>query len=442
MSAKKIKIHAHNTAGRYTFRGDTTQPNTVNTNKDYNFAISADGGVCTTGSFQTPVIYTKYPSSGQPVIAGASYDENPLGALGGMGIVQLMVPPGDNSTDGTNTALDDNIEIVFATPPPASVTKMTMLGWRGIPDATGTYRDDFGVIIPSTFGEGDMRPAPTLLPVPFNAKSRLRSKWLDTGASKRRGIPADDGLPRGLVLNGSNAVGPTYEFAGLDQTTNEPGYVHYEPLGSTAVRIVYPTVISPTDVAGSNAADTYLGAPAYSLDLVGAPMGAVDNRYSQYEAEVLNASGSVVGSFRIFAHTANKLWLAADANAFPSGIARVQIRAKFFKVVTNGSEGLGPVYVPTGGQAIPNSNVRIGFAFHQDPAGPASGRYPLDPKSFVYDMNDAGLQTWITANGAPRYVLWDATFDLVYDRNGSVAPALNPASPRPELHFLRLPFRF
>jgi hypothetical protein len=454
MSATKIKIHAHSTgtgaAARYTFRGDTLNANTNNINKDYNFAISADGGVCTTGSFQTPVVYNKYPASGQPVLAGASYDENPLGALGGLGIVQLMAPPGDNA-DGTNTVLDDNIEVVLPPAPPAGVTKVTMLGWRGFPDASGVYRDDFNNVIPvqtltaaGTFGEGDIRPAPTFLPVPFNAKSRLRSKWLDTGVSRRRPIPADDGLPRGLEMTGNTITGPAYEFAGLDLTTNEPGYVHYEVVGSTGVKILYPTVVSPTDVAGYNAADTYLGSPAYTVDLAAAVMGSQDDRYRQYEAELLNASGGVVGSFRILSHTANKLWLAPDANALPSGFVRAQVRAKFFRIVTSGSEGLGPVYLPNGLPAVPNANVRIGFAFHQDPAAGPSRRYPLDPKQFVYDLNDQGLLNWIALpnNGAPRYVQWDVTFDMVYERNGTVAPSLSPSSPRPELHFLRIPFRF
>ena len=117
MSATKIKIHAHNNGNRYTYEGDPSHTNNNSTNKNYNFAISADGGVCRTGTFGAPVVRRKYPANGQGMMSGTQYDSNPLGALGGMGIVQLMTPPGDNS-DGTNTVLDDNIEIVLLPAPP------------------------------------------------------------------------------------------------------------------------------------------------------------------------------------------------------------------------------------------------------------------------------------------------------------------------------------
>jgi hypothetical protein len=44
-------------------------------------------------------------------------------------------------------------------------------------------------------------------------------------------------------------------------------------------------------------------------------------------------------------------------------------------------------------------------------------------------------------HGAPRYVQWDLVFDLAF-ADQSVAPSLSPTSPRLELSFLRLPFRF
>jgi hypothetical protein len=281
------------------------------------------------------------------------------------------------------------------------------------------------------------------LPVPFNAQSRLRSKWIDTGASKRRPLGADDGQPRGLVVGGSTAVGPTYEFAGLDNAATVPGYVAYETVGQTGTKILYPTAVAATDVASTNANATFLGELAYSVTLASSALGTEADRYAQYEAELLNGSGNVIGSFRILTHTGDTMLLAPEAAALPAGVTRAQVRAKFFKVVTSGSEGLGPVYLPTGATTpIPNANVRIGFAFHRDPASGAAGRYPLDPKDFVYSMNDAGLQAWIGTNGAPRYMQWDVTFDAAYSRDGSVPPSLSPSSPLPELHFLRIPFRF
>ncbi|MBL8750474.1 MAG: hypothetical protein JNK78_15025, partial [Planctomycetes bacterium] len=44
---------------------------------------------------------------------------------------------------------------------------------------------------------------------------------------------------------------------------------------------------------------------------------------------------------------------------------------------------------------------------------------------------------YVATNGLPRYVQWDVIFNLTFSPT-----SLNPASPRPELHFLRLPFRF
>ena len=57
-------------------------------------------------------VQDKYKPTGQAMVAGTSYDTEPLGGLGGMGIVQLMAPPGENLNDGTNTRLDDNIRIL------------------------------------------------------------------------------------------------------------------------------------------------------------------------------------------------------------------------------------------------------------------------------------------------------------------------------------------
>jgi hypothetical protein len=431
MSAKRIILHAHSTNGRYLFRGPTA------VDKDYNFSITADGGVCTTGSFTAPVVSRKYPASGQAVMSGTLYDTNPLGGFGGMGIVQLMVPPGDNS-DNTNTALDDNIEVRLPQNPPAGVNKQSIIGWRGHPNAAGTvFTDDNGV--PFVAEEGDIRPAPTLMPVPFNAKSRVRSKWLDTGASQRRALAADDGQPRGLVTTGSAQVGPNFQFAGIDAAT---GYVEYQTIGQTGTSISYPTVVGATAIASTSATATYLGVPCYSVTLASAVLGT-QNEYSQFELEMLGPAGSLLGSFRILSHTDSTLLLAPEANVLPANAVQARVQKKLFKIVTSGGEGLGPVYLPTGSSTpIPTANVRFGFAFHQEPVSDPLKRYPLDPKQFIHDMNDTGLQNWIQLNGAPRYLQWDVTFDASYQVNGSVPPSLSPESPLPILEFLRIPFTF
>ncbi|MCB9886810.1 MAG: hypothetical protein H6838_15060 [Planctomycetes bacterium] len=435
MSAKRIILHAHGvqSANRWRYAQN-----------DYDFVLSADGGTCRTGTFGAPVVTKKYPASGSPMMAGAQYDENPLGGLGGMGLVQLMTPPGDNSTDGTNTRLDDNIVVIQNGLPLSGTAKQQMLAWRGFPNASGTYVDDNGT--PTNIGddEGDIRPTPTLLPVPFNAKSRVRSKWIDTGFSKRRALAAEDGLPRGLVTTGGAEVGPVFEFAGTNNQTTVQGYVDYEEVGNNAVKIKYPAIGSPMTISTFDTSATYLGEPAIRVELA-APIAGDDNRYRQYEAELMTVSNSVLSSGRILAHSGNEMFVSIDAAAaLLETPARLQVRAKFFKIVTSDAEGLGPVYSAVGSNTpIPNANVRIGFAFHQDPQSTvATMRYPTNPQDFVYDMQDSGLQAWITTHGAPQFVQWDVTFDTTFSVNGSVAPNLSPATPLPELHFLRLPWRF
>ncbi|MCA8974776.1 MAG: hypothetical protein KDC98_08640, partial [Planctomycetes bacterium] len=438
MSASRIVIHAHQNNGRYTFRGDPTHPNNSNTDRNYNFAISADGGICTTGNFGSLNVPSKYPGNGQSVRHGSQYDRKPLGAFGGMGVVQLMTPPGDNA-DGTNTYLDDRIEVVLPANPPAGIDKRTILGWRGIPDEHGTYYDDFDNVIPSTFGEGDIRPAPVLLPVPFNSKSRLRSKWIDTGSSRRRLLAQPNGA-RVLRDDGNNVTGPVYAFAGLDQGGHRPGYVKYAAVGQSAVRIEYPTAVEATKVTGIDAAASHLGAPAYRLLLERPSLGDQVDRYAQYEAELLGVGGAAIGSQRILSHDSSSMLLAVDGSLLPTGIEQVRVLAKFFKVTTDGSEGLGHTWLYDE-QPVPEANVRIGFAFHQDPSV-ATGRYPADPEQFVYDLDDAGLQAWILANGAPAFLQWDVTFDMTYDPFDTGARSLRPNSPRPMLEYLRIPFRF
>jgi len=458
MSAKGINIEAHGNPnigaeGRFVYGSPTTAstPTHPYTGNDYDFAISADGGVCTTGSFGSVNIQDKYKPNGQAMLAGTSYDSEPTGGLGGMGIVQLMVPPGENLTDGTNTRLDDNVRLLipgtYSTPGTGidllGAKKRQLLGWRGFPNALGTYVDDSGNPTNVGSNEGDIRPSPTLMPVPFNAKSRVRSKWIDTGRSQRREINAPDGLPRGLVTSTGAQAGPMFEFAGTDINSAVAGYVDYEVVGQS-VRVKYPTPVGPTPLTEIDTDATHLGQPAYRITLGGATLGDPD-RYTGYQAELINAAGSVLVGYRILSHTADELIVQPTAGLVPSQATSVQVRSKFFKVVTNGAEGLGPTYSELGGPPIPIANVRFGFAFHQDPdpSNILAGRYPeTSEQDFVRDMNDPGLQAWIAANGAPRYIQWDVIFDMAYKPGPAVPPALNPSTPRPQIDFLRIPFRF
>ncbi|MFK7742674.1 MAG: Ig-like domain-containing protein [Planctomycetota bacterium] len=455
MSAKAIVIEAHGNeaTGRLCYGAPTSAPSATHpfTGNDYSFAISADGGVCTTGGFGAVNVQGKYRSNGQAMLPGISYDTEPLGGLGGMGIVQLMAPPGSNLNDNTNTLLDDNISFCEqGSYDPLSnpfgdaylgAAKRQLIGWRGFPNPNGQFVDDSGNETNIGNEEGDIRPSPTLMPVPFNSKSRARSKWIDTGAARRRALAAADGLPRGVVTTGTAIAGPTFEFAGLDTANVAPGYVDYEQVGQS-VRIRYPVAVQPVGLDSVDTEASYLGSPAYRIVLSSAVLNEA-NRYAQYQAELLNATGSVLAGYRILSHTDQEILVEAASGLIPAQATQVQVRSKFFQVSTNGAEGLGPTYSAIGATPTPISNVRIGFAFHQDPGNPAAERFPANEQLFVRDLNDPAFQTWIANNGPPRFVQWDLLFDMAFSPNQLAnPPALTPSTPRPQVDFLRLPFRF
>ncbi len=437
MSAKSINIEAHGSPGanRYLYG---TPPNPEFEGMDYSFAVSADGGICKVGDFGTGTnIERKYNVNGQPMWDAVRYDSNPVGGVGGMGVVQLMAPPGDNS-DNTNTILDDNINFFL----PASgellegARKQQLLGWRGFADGSGAYLDDFGD--PTSNAEGDIRPAPVLLPSTLQSRSRARSKWIDTGLSQRRGVPGPDGLPRGLDVSGGALVGPLFGFAGTDAQ----GYTKHTVLGVNNVRSDFDTVVAKTAIADIETSSSYLGAPAFRIQLASDVLGD-DQRFVQYEAELLNASDAVLQGYGIITHNADTLWVDPTRGPIPTNAVSLRVRAKFFEVRVNGNEGLGATYGENGGTQVAQTNVRIGWAFERDPTpGSTSGeRYPPTDGEFVYDMDEQGLLDYL-GNGAPRYLMWDVTFDLRYRPGGASPPIVTPSTPLPELRFLRMPFRF
>jgi hypothetical protein len=128
-------------------------------NRDYQFAVSADGGVSRVGNFAGNPFPAKYPPAPAAVVDGS-----PSGGFGGLGVVQLFTTPGANQ-DGTNTVLDDNVRVLRNGVPLTGAEKQRYLAWRGFPNGMGIDVDDLGV--PTSIGdaEGDIRPSPILLPV-------------------------------------------------------------------------------------------------------------------------------------------------------------------------------------------------------------------------------------------------------------------------------------
>lgn len=420
--------------------------NATYANNDYDFSVSADGGVCVTGQ-QQPIVTGKYPASGQTITTAwaESYDSAPLGGFGGMGIVQLMVPPGDSNSDNTNTVLDDNIVVLRGGAVLSGASKQEALAWRGFPNSFGQGVDDQGNVINPTGAdnEGDIRPAPILMPTPFSSRSRLRSKWIDTGITVRRELPlGPDELPRGIVTSTGAQAGPAYEFDGVFTAAGvAQGFATFE-VQSSAAMLLSPEVVSETQILTTNAQSSFLGQPAYRVQLVTPALGTTNDRYVQYEAQLFAGDGEKLGSYRILSHTADELTLSPESGPLPTNAVSANVVAKFFDVVTDGDAGLGATYAGSSGR-VPLANVRIGFAFHKNPQGPAANnRYPENEGEFAYDLSDPTVQEEIRALGA-RFVQWDILFDIAFKaQSGDQPPAINPETPRPELQYLRLPFRF
>ena len=120
----------------------------------------------------------------------------------------------------------------------------------------------------------------------------------------------------------------------------------------------------------------------------------------------------------------------------------MRVVAKFFEVFTDGEEGLGATYAGSQSNRVPFANIKFGFAFHQNPQDPQAERFPAAPGTFLYDLSDPAVQEQIRQLGA-SFVQWDLLFDTQFKSHPSDAPTgLTPETPRPELRFLRLPFRF
>jgi hypothetical protein len=434
MSAKEIVINARGSNNKFRY-----------SENDYDFSISADGGACTTLNFvvtNAPIVTQKYQANASGVIDNTyrtTYDLAPLGGFGGMGIVQLMAPAGTNA-DATNTILDDNIRVLRNGASQDGTAKRDLLAWRGFPTATASFADDFGNPVAIGDSEGDIRPAPILLPAPFGTKTRVRSQWIDTGATRRRPLSAltgDDNLPRGIVLTPGTEAGPRYEFSGTELS----GFAKYGIVGSTA-KLVYDLAVPHANILTADPTASFLGKPAYRIELVSPSLGSVVDRFSQYDAELLNGAGTVVGSFRILAHTDRELFVSAESGALPANAVSAGVRAKLFRLVTNGVDGAFPTYPGFTGNRVPTCNVKIGFAFHTDPSNPTAARYPTQPGSFAYDLTSQSVQDAVRDLGA-TFVQWDILFDVGFrEQPQDAAPRFSPGTPRPELRDLRLPFRF
>ena len=130
-------------------------------NGDYDFAVSADGGVSLMDTYGGGgSVRSKYPPT-----SVANMNARPSGGMGGLGLIEFLVPPGTTNADGTNTILDDNVILRRNGAVITGATKQRFLAWRGFPNAQGVWVDDRGNRTNIGDNAGDFRPTPILLPV-------------------------------------------------------------------------------------------------------------------------------------------------------------------------------------------------------------------------------------------------------------------------------------
>ena len=376
--------------------------------------------------------------------------------------------------------------------------KERYLAWRGFPDDRGVWVDDSGTPTyyndpddprlssypawatvpwdpnePSEFpgkkAEGDIRPAPVLLPAPFGHKSRVRSEWIDLGPGSVRLPTATWGEngPRRIREDQSTQPpmlqGPFFHFAGTQTSDqrNAIGYIEFEESPFGELVPAFPTVGPAHPVTNLTPNQDHAGQIAHLVEISSAALGGIRDRYAHYAARLLDDNGSVLSQHRILAHDDRRLWLATDRGPLgePSRVARVQVVAQFFDITTSNTPGLGPTYTANSGRETPIANVRFGFAFHTDPGDPNGRRFPQGDGTFLYDGDDSNpaMPTGPMDLGDPasretvrslgfRYVKWDVLFNTRYSEeeanNTRSSTTLSPASPRPVLHWFVLPYRF
>ncbi len=415
MSATGIDIYKH---------GGTWSSGTKPWNSD--FAITADGGIGASSGRRLKYIGAGYWNTGRPN----------LGGFGGMGVVQLMTPPGSDS-DGTKNVLDDNIQVLESSGKPApSGDKIRYL-----------------------FG-GDIRPNPILMPAPFSRFSQARTRWISTGATLRREVTSTGAGPRALLAPAK--AGPEYRFAGVQKTGLTAGYLATNPANGLYTPPVVPingTTRFPVASASAGSA-TIRTQSAHVVRLAKAALPG-DGRYQNYRARLINKAGTSLGDWKILGHDKSTIYLDASEGALPNGTDKCEILAKFFDVVTEGSSGLGEVYsVNVGGKTFfyPLANIQIGFAFHKSPWAPKyddpknpttdSNRFPTKLGTFVSDLETSGPgsnQEKLRALHYP-YVQMMVRFNLSYDyKNPDVNSGpvkVGPDTKKPALRFLLLPYRF
>lgn len=390
--------------------------------EDTNFAITADGGIGSNTSYGGAARLVKYQD-----VDGRSN----RGGFGGMGIVQLLTPAGEDD-DKTGNVQDDNIVLLDT----VGNNVANKLAW---------------------LEAGDIRPKPVLLPVTYGRTSSWYSRYVSTGASVRRVVEERDFGVRSTTSKPVHdpkgpAYGPDYYFAGLNRDGAAAGYLATDPkTGKLEAGLVRFGAKEAFAIAAiEEAAATHRGIDCHRI-AIGESVLPTDQSLANMALRFFDAANEAVGDFRILSHDASTLLVDARDGTLPKGATRVGIARSFFEVWTDENPGLGRSYA-LGEERFPIANVQIGFAFHEDPSRPDIvggedvNRFPRRLDTYVYDLESDGASSLRERLRKLHYpfVQMKVRFNLDYNPNApSTAPGLNPVgvkSSRPALRFVRLPF--
>lgn len=428
---------------------------------DYNFSVTADGNIGRNTGFGRPLRLLKYPKQ-----VGSSN----AGGFGGMGVVQLLAPPGQDNDgpggNGTGTVQDDNIRIL---------------------ESDGKTEDKNKV--PFLVG-GDIRPNPIYLPPPFSRFSQGRTRWIATGATERRivsaSLNASQRGPRSTISiprheEDAKTYGPDYLFAGTQTSGKTAGYLKTDPstgvftppvvtLENNATRVKITSMVEYVPTSNS---PNWRGRGAHTID-VALDVLPEDGSLANHRARLF-AGSNVLRDYRILGYkdvpdrtpTHTRLFLDAvedgnvDAGTLPRDTTGtkfiatdLEVLAKFFEVITNDNEGLGDTYeVKQGTQTFryPIANAQIGFAFHRDPSRPDiqgnldKNRFPQELDTFLFDLEDDSATGVREKLRKLHYGFLQVMvrFNLNYDHaDPDLQPGPNPVGPassKPMLRTLLVP---
>ncbi|MCA8972736.1 MAG: hypothetical protein KDC95_23310, partial [Planctomycetes bacterium] len=405
---------------------DIYQPAGLWANKDSEFAIAADGGI---GTNQAPnARLVKYAT------AGGGRDN--AGGFGGMGIIQLMVPAG-NDTDLTGNPQDDFI--------------------RYLDSASNELPNKTSMLV-----QGELRPDPVIMPVTYGRNSTFESRYVATGSTVRRVVSNPLGEVRATTsvpqYDPSDEVyGPAWFFNGIETAGSDEGFLRTNrATGLLEIPVKTINGLSKFSVTSADGtAIDYRAMSAYRVRL-DADRLPDDGSLNNHVARLMDGNGAGIGDFRILGATARELFLDAREGALPSGVASVEVLEKFFEVVTEGIEGLGPIFdLQT--DRYPIANVQLGFAYHKDPSRPDivtqgntlidRNRFPQALGTFLYDVetDGTGSQRELLRKAHYPFAKVKVRFNLNYNPTDPSTAGPNPVSPttrRPALRFLRLPYSF